>query len=61
MTDLEIIDAVEAARKGNNTNWMDLVRLAFEVAPERARPIFKKINDSDAEIGKLLDKLSKNG
>ena len=61
MTDLEIIDAVEAARKGNNTNWMDLVRLAFEVAPERARPIFAKINSSDGEIGKLLDQLAKNG
>lgn len=61
MTDLEIIDAVEAARKGNNTNWMDLVRLAFEVAPERARPIFAKINDSDGKIGRLLDQLAKNG
>lgn len=61
MTDLEIIDAVEAARKGNNTNWMDLIRLAFEVAPERARPIFAKINDSDGKIGRLLDQLSKNG
>lgn len=61
MTDLEIIDAVEAARKGNNTNWMDLVRLAFEVAPEKARPIFAKINGGDGEISKLLDKLAKNG
>ncbi len=61
MTDLEIIDAVEAARKGNNTNWMDLVRLAFEVAPERARPIFAKINRGDGEISKLLDKLAQNG
>ena len=61
MTDLEIIDAVEAARKGNNTNWMDLVRLAFEVAPERARPIFAKINDADGNISQLLDQLAKNG
>jgi len=61
MTDLEIIDAVEEARKGNNVNWMNLVRLAFEVAPERARPIFAKINESDGEISKLLDQLAKNG
>ena len=45
MTDLEIINKVEQVRKGNNVNWMDLVRLAFEVAPDRARPIFKKINE----------------
>ena len=61
MTDLEIIDAVEEARKGNNVNWMNLVRLAFEVAPERARPIFAKINGGDGEISKLLDKLAQNG
>lgn len=61
MTDLEIIDAVEDARKGNNVNWMNLVRLAFEVAPERARPIFAKINDGDGKISKLLDQLAKNG
>ena len=61
MSDLEIIDAVEEARKGNNTNWMDLVRLAFEVAPEKARPIFAKINDGDGNISQLLDQLAKNG
>lgn len=61
MTDLEIIDKVEQARKGNNVNWMNLVRLAFEVAPERARPIFAKINEGDGEISKLLDQLAKNG
>lgn len=61
MTDLEIIDAVEQARKGNNVNWMNLVRLAFEVAPERARPIFAEINKGDGEISKLLDQLANNG
>ena len=61
MSDLEIIDAVEEVRKGNNTNWMDLVRLAFEVAPEKARPIFAKINDGDGNISQLLDQLAKNG
>jgi len=61
MTDLEIIDAVEEARKGNNVNWMDLVRLAFEVAPDRARKIFAKINSSDGEISRLLDQLANNG
>jgi RimJ/RimL family protein N-acetyltransferase len=61
MTDLEIINKVEQIRKGNNVNWMDLVRLAFEIAPDRARPIFKKINESDGEISKLLDQLANNG
>lgn len=61
MTDLEIINKVEQVRKGNNVNWMDLVRLAFEIAPDRARPIFKRINESDGEISKLLDQLANNG
>ena len=61
MTDLEIIDAVEKARGSNNVHWMDLVRLAFEVAPEKARPIFAKINDGDGNISQLLDQLAKNG
>ena len=61
MTDLEIIDAVEAVRTKNNKNWMDVLRIAFKYAPDEARPILAEINKSDGEISKLLDKLANNG
>lgn len=60
MTDLEIIDAVEAVRTKNNKNWMDVLRVAFKHAPEEARPILAEINKSDGEISRLLDKLANN-
>lgn len=61
MTDLEIIDAVEAVRTKNNKNWMDILRVAFKYAPKEARPILAEINKSDGEISRLLDKLANNG
>ena len=61
MTDLEIIDAVEAVRTKNNKNWMDVLRIAFKYAPDEARPVLAEINKSDGEISKLLDKLANNG
>lgn len=60
MTDLEIIDAVEAVRTKNNKNWMDILRVAFKHAPEEARPILAEINKSDGQISKLLDRLANN-
>ena len=61
MTDLKIIDAVEAVRTKNNKNWMDILRIAFKHSPEEARPVLAEINKSDGEISRLLDKLAKNG
>lgn len=59
-TDKEIIDEIEKIRSRNNTNWMDAVRLAFELAPERARGIFKDIQECDSQITDLLKQLSNN-
>tara|TARA_R110000751_G_scaffold6403_6_gene27327 strand:+ start:43 stop:645 length:603 start_codon:yes stop_codon:yes gene_type:complete len=60
MTDLEIIDAVEAVRTKNNKNWMDILRVAFKHASKEARPILSEINKGDGEISKLLDQLANN-
>lgn len=57
MTDLEIINKVEQVRKGNNVNWMDVLRLALKHAPEETKDLIKKINKSDNEISNLLGKL----
>lgn len=52
-----IIDEIEQVRRSNNVNWMDLLRLAFAEAPERARLIVRRINADDQRISDLLDSL----
>ena len=57
LTTDEIIDKIAEIRTNNNWRWMDLLRLAFEIAPERARDIMKEIQLNDKEISKWLGKL----
>lgn len=59
-TDSEIIDEIEKIRARNNVNWMDAVRLAFELDANRARSIFKDIKECDARINELLNELADN-
>ena len=54
---LKVIDEIEKVRTRNNVNWMDILRIAFKYAPEEAKKVMKKINDSDDEIADLLKKL----
>ena len=55
---LDIIDQIEEIRSKNNSNWMDILRLAFLNAPSEAGSIMAKIYSSDEEISKLAKKLS---
>lgn len=54
-----IIDAIENVRANNNVNWMDLLRLAFRVAPLEAEEIVGRINNDDGRIASLLNMLGK--
>ncbi|MAH43730.1 hypothetical protein CL614_08500 [archaeon] len=54
---LGIIDAIEQVRVRNNVNWMDLLRLAFTSAPQKAREIVRSINTDDTKISELLKQL----
>ena len=54
---LKIIDEIEQTRTKNNVNWMDLLRLAFTEAPDKAVKIFRKINSDDNKISELFKKL----
>ena len=56
---LALIKEIEKVRSRNNKNWMDLYRLAFEVAPERSINIIKKILKEDKSVSKLAEKLIK--
>ncbi len=53
-----IINEIEAIRSRNNVNWMNLMRLAFRVAPNEAEEIFKNINKDDSAIASLLNTLT---
>ena len=57
---IKIINKIETIRKKNNSNWMDLLRLAYKRSPEESAKIMSKIYRDDAEISKLVKKLVKN-
>lgn len=39
-TNLQLLDDIEIIRADNNKNWMDVVRLCFELDEKRAQEIF---------------------
>lgn len=54
----DLIDCIESVRARNNTHWMNLVRLAFEVAPDRAKAIMQEIERGDRRILQLTQELA---
>ena len=54
----KVIDKIEIIRSKNNSNWMDILRLAFEYAPEKSAQIMSQINNKDKKISNLLSKLN---
>ena len=56
---IKIINKISSIRSKNNKNWMDLYRLAFEVKPEKAVKIIKRILLKDRTVTKLAQKLLK--
>jgi len=56
---IKIIDKIEKIRKNNNTNWMDILRVAYTYAPKKTAEIMAKIYRDDSKISKLAKDLSK--
>jgi len=54
----KIITQIENIRKKNNTNWMNMLRIAFKYAPKETSAVMKKINICDQRVSKLVSKLS---
>ena len=54
----KIIDQIEAIRSKNNSNWMQILRIAFQYAPEKTSKVMSKIYSEDQRISKLAKKLS---
>ena len=57
---LAVIDQIEKIRKNNNTNWMNLLRLAYKKSPNESALIMSKIYKDDEKISKLVKKLINN-
>ncbi len=51
---LRTIDKIEKARKQNNVNWMDVLRIALQHAPEKTIQLMNKINKKDQVITNLF-------
>ena len=56
----KLIKQISNARKKNNLNWMNLLKLAIKFAPNQAKKILKNINKQDQKISKLVSKISKD-
>lgn len=54
---LEIINQIENIRTKNNLNWMNILRIAFRTDPDAAKKCFRKINQEDKRISRLVEKL----
>ena len=57
---INIINKIEKIRSKNNVNWMDLLRLAFSLSPDKAKKLIRKINLEDKRISNLLKELGKD-
>lgn len=56
---LKLINQIERIRSKNNSNWMDLLKVAFKYSPKETAKIMSKIYLDDQKISSLVKKLSK--
>jgi|TARA_B100002052_G_C15583538_1_gene463356 hypothetical protein len=54
-----IFKKIEYTRKRNNSNWMDLLRIAYENNPKKTSAILKKILKKDEQLIKLAKSITK--
>ena len=55
----QIINKIQLLRKKNNTNWMDILRLAMKHAPNETKKILKNINNYDKKISDEVTSITK--
>ena len=51
---------IENTRKKNNSNWMDLLRIAYDSNPKETIKILKRILKKDETLIKLAKNLTSN-
>ena len=57
-TKLEILNEIEKVRAKNNTYWMDVGRMCFELDEKRAQSIFNNIKECDKQIRDLSKEIA---
>ena len=55
----KIIAKIASARKKNNINWMNLLKISIKYAPSQSKKILRDINSQDKRISQLLEKITK--
>mgnify|MGYP001488815454 FL=1 len=55
----KILNKIEKIRGKNNKNWMDILRLSFNLDPQKTAKILSKIYEDDQRISRLAKKLTK--
>ena len=55
----KIIAKIALARKKNNINWMNLLKISIKYAPSQSKKILRDINSQDKRISQLLEKITK--
>ena len=55
----QIINKIQLLRKKNNINWMDILRLAMDHAPNETKKILKNINNYDKKISNEVSSITK--
>ena len=56
---LKLIRQIEKIRKKNNSNWMNILKVAFKHSPTETAKIMSQIYFDDQKISSLVKKLSK--
>ena len=58
--DADTLNAIEAIRAKNNSNWIKIVKIALREAPEETKAVLKQIIIYDGAITVSLKKLVEN-
>ena len=56
---IKYIKKIETNRKKNNLNWMNILRIAMEHAPEKTKKLLSNINKIDNKISKDVNSIIK--
>lgn len=56
---VDIINKIEKVRSKNNTNWMNILRVAFKHSPKETAKVMSKIYNEDKNISRLAKKLTR--
>ena len=56
---VDIINKIEKVRSKNNTNWMNILRIAFKHSPKETAKVMSKIYTEDKNITRLAKKLTR--